>query len=80
MAGSRGNQYYIDVWTYLVFVDNPLPGHNVISLKLNQKQQQEYVQNSEGESVARNVQLETIFEMNYNTGQWRKLQVKRPIP
>lgn len=57
-----------------------MPGHNVISLKLNQKQQQEYVQNSEGESVARNVQLETIFEMNYNTGQWRKLQVKRPIP
>lgn len=60
-------------------IDNPLPGHNVISLKLSQRQQQEYITNAEGEKTLRNVQLETVFEMNYNTGQWRKLQVKRPL-
>jgi negative elongation factor A len=64
MAGSR---------------DNPLPGHDVISLKLNQRQEQEEVKDVDGQASLRNVQLETIFEMNYKTGQWRKLQVKRPI-
>lgn len=60
-------------------IDNPLPGHNVISLKLNQRHEQEQVQTPEGDKVIRNIQLETVFEMNYNTGQWRKLQVKRPL-
>ena len=28
----------------------------------------------------RNVLIETVFEMNYRTGLWRKLQFKRPWP
>ena len=63
----------------LCYTENPLPGHEVISIKLNQRQQQEYVQTTEGSRRIRNVQLETVFEMNYTTGQWRKLQVKRPL-
>ncbi len=59
--------------------DNPLPGHDVISIKLNQRQQQEVIQTPEGEKTTRNIQLETVFEMNYTTGQWRKLQVKRRL-
>ena len=28
----------------------------------------------------RNVLIEPVFEMNYKTGLWRKLQFKRPWP
>ncbi len=62
-----------------MLAENPLPGHNVLTIKLNQRQQQEIVQTPNGENRSRNVQLDTVFEMNYSTGQWRKLQVKRPL-
>jgi hypothetical protein len=31
-------------------------------------------------TARRNVLIEIVFEMNYTTGQWRKLQLKRTFP
>ena len=59
--------------------DNPYPGRDVIRIKLNEKQMQETVVLAEGGKTTRNVLVETVFEMNYTNGLWRKLQFKRPI-
>lgn len=32
-----------------------------------------------GAGEGRKVLIETVFEMNYKTGMWRKLQYKRPV-
>ena len=56
-------------------------------MKLNDRVQWEGVGGGEGGGggergegeEGRNVLIETVFEMNYRTGQWRKLQFKRPV-
>ena len=50
--------------------ENPYPNREVVTIKLNDRVQEE----SEGKKVL----IETVFEMNYKTGMWRKLQYKRP--
>ena len=60
--------------------DNPNPSQSVVSIKLNERQAEEMVKGREGAlPVKRSVLIETIFEMNYSNGQWRKLQLKRPL-
>ena len=56
-----------------------------MTIKLNSKQDVEEVSfpSKDGSSVLkgkRNVLIETVFEMNYGNGQWRKLQLKRTFP
>lgn len=62
-----------------LYVGNPFPGREVVTFKLSSRQMPEVVDGPQGNKVVRNVQLETVFEMNYTTGTWRKLQVKRVI-
>ena len=50
--------------------ENPYPNREVVTIKLNDRVQEE----TEGKKVL----IETVFEMNYKTGMWRKLQYKRP--
>lgn len=64
MAGSR---------------ENPNPDRNTLTVKLNERQLTEDVPSPEGQMLTRTVLIETVFEMNYSNGQWRKLQFKRPI-
>ena len=52
--------------------ENPFPNREVVIVKLNDRVQEE----SEGKKVL----IETVFEMNYTNGMWRKLQYKRPLP
>ena len=50
-------------------------------MKLNDRVQWEGVGGGGGEGgkgEGRNMLIETVFEMNYATGLWRKLQFKRP--
>ena len=61
------------------FAGNPFPGRDVVTFKLSSRQMPEVVDGPQGNKVIRTVQLETVFEMNYTTGTWRKLQVKRVI-
>ena len=63
----------------LDFAGNPFPGRDVVTFKLSSRQMPEVVDGPQGNKVIRTVQLETVFEMNYTTGTWRKLQVKRVI-
>ena len=51
--------------------ENPYPSREVVTVKLNDRVQEE----SEGKKVL----IETVFEMNYKNGMWRKLQYKRPL-
>ena len=66
--------------------DNPNPSQSVVTIKLNERRTVEEGQvplddGSGGTRTARrNVLIETVFEMNYTTGQWRKLQLKRTFP
>ena len=55
---------------YCSSAENPYPNREVVTIKLNDRVQEE----SEGKKVL----IETVFEMNYKTGMWRKLQYKRP--
>ena len=71
---------------YMYNVDNPNPSQSVVTIKLNERRTVEEGQvplddGSGGTRTARrNVLIETVFEMNYTTGQWRKLQLKRTFP
>ena len=40
---------------------------------------EEVVTGPEGQTTSRNVLIETVFEMNYSNGLWRKLQFKRTL-
>ena len=66
--------------------DNPNPSQQVLTIKLNSKQEVEEValpSKEPGGGVVkgkRTVLIETVFEMNYSNGQWRKLQLKRTFP
>ena len=59
--------------------DNPNPDRNTLTVKLNERQQTEDIVTPEGQRMTRTVLIETVFEMNYSNGQWRKLQFKRPL-
>ena len=60
--------------------DNPHPSRDVVTVKLNEKQiTEEVVTGPEGQTTSRNVLIETVFEMNYSNGLWRKLQFKRTL-
>ena len=58
----------------------------MLTIKLNSKQEVEEVTmpNKDGGGGVvkgkRTVLIETVFEMNYGNGQWRKLQLKRTFP
>lgn len=65
MAGSR---------------ENPYPDHQVVTIKLNEKHETEEVTTPTGTVSTRKVLLETVFEMDYSTGRWRKLQYKKTLP
>jgi hypothetical protein len=65
--------------------ENPNPSQQVLTIKLNSKQDTEEVSfpSKDGSSMVRgkrNILVETVFEMNYGNGQWRKLQLKRTFP
>ena len=59
--------------------DNPHPDREVMTIKLNERHATEEVGSPEGGTVPRNVLIETVFEMNYSNGLWRKLQLKRTV-
>ncbi len=59
--------------------DNPNPDQPVVTIKLNERQEMEEVAGPEG-GVVKRIVYETVFEMNYSNGQWRKLQIKRAYP
>ena len=50
-----------------------------MTIKLNERHATEEVGSPEGGMVPRNVLIETVFEMNYSNGLWRKLQLKRTV-
>ena len=52
--------------------ENPFPNREVVTVKLNDRVQEE----SDGKKVL----IETVFEMHYTNGMWKKLQYKRPLP
>ena len=56
--------------------DNPHPNRDVVTVKLNDRIQRE---DTGGPGEGRHMQIETVFEMNYKSGMWRKLQFKRPV-
>ena len=63
-----------------IHTDNPHPSRDVVTVKLNEKQMtEEVVTGPEGQATSRNVLIETVFEMNYSNGLWRKLQFKRTL-
>ena len=47
------------------------PNREVVTVKLNDRVREE----SEGKKVL----IETVVEMNYTNGMWRKLEYKRPL-
>ena len=59
--------------------ENPHPGQPVVRIKLNEKHTTEQVDSVGQPATVRHVLFETVFEMNYSNGQWRKLLFKRPI-
>ena len=60
--------------------ENPHPEQgSVVSVPLTKVVRQEQFSDAEGHKGIKTYSIETIFEMNYSTGQWRKLQLKRPI-
>ena len=59
--------------------ENPHPGHPVVSIKLNEKHTTEQVNSVGQPATVRHVLIETVFEMNYSNGQWRKLLFKKTI-
>ena len=62
------------------FTENPHPEQgSVVSVPLTKVVRQEQFSDAEGHKGIKTYSIETIFEMNYSTGQWRKLQLKRPI-
>jgi len=72
---------YLNVFTFLVTsTENPNPSQSVLTIKLNERQDMEEVALPAGGVAKRNVTYETVFEMNYGNGQWRKLQIKRAYP
>ena len=60
--------------------ENPYPGHEVLTIKLNEKHETEEVATPTGAPSTRKVLLETVFEMDYSSGRWRKLQYKKTLP
>ena len=63
-----------------IHTDNPHPSRDVVTVKLNEKKMtEEVVTGPEGQTTSRNVLIETVFEMNYSNGLWRKLQFKRTL-
>ena len=70
---------------FLFPTDNPHPGRDVIMVKLNDCVQWEGPggggEGGKGEGgEGRKVLIEMVFEMNYKTGLWRKLQFQRLWP
>jgi len=51
----------------------------VVSIKLNEKHTTEQVNSVGQPATVRHVLIETVFEMNYSNGQWRKLLFKKTI-
>ena len=70
----------------ILLTENPNPSQPVVTIKLNERRSVEEGQmpledgSGGARMVRRNVLIETVFEMNYTTGQWRKLQLKRTFP
>lgn len=70
----------------ILSTENPNPSQPVVTIKLNERRSVEegqmLLEDGSGGTrmVRRNVLIETVFEMNYTTGQWRKLQLKRTFP
>ena len=63
-----------------IHTDNPNPSQPVVTIKLSERQETEEVAAQGGGVAKRNIMYETVFEMNYTNGQWRKLQIKRAYP
>ena len=59
--------------------DNPNPeGKNVVTVPLTKAEKKEpFLDSTSGQKGTKVYSIETVFEMNYGTGQWRKLQLKR---
>lgn len=66
---------------FLSPTENPYPHLEVIAVKLNERIESEGTGEGGGEEKGegRKFMIETVFEMNYKTGLWRKLQYKRPV-
>lgn len=67
--------------SFLLPTENPYPHLEVIAVKLNERIEWEGTgeggEQEKGEG--KKFMIETVFEMNYKTGLWRKLQYKRPV-
>jgi len=65
-------------------LENPNPSQAVTTIKLNSRQEVEEIRLPSKDSTVvkakRTTLIETMFEMNYQNGQWRKLQLKRTFP
>ena len=60
--------------------ENPHPSHPIVNIKLNEKHTTEQVVPAEGQPpIVRHMLIETVFEMNYSNGQWRKLLFKKTL-
>lgn len=68
-------KYLILVFVFFYFIDNPFPQQGaVITIKLSEET--ETVQHHDG---PQNVFIEMLFEMNYETGHWRRLKRTRVV-
>lgn len=60
--------------------ENPHPEKgSVVTVPLTKVERQEPFVDQSGNKNVKVYLIETVFEMNYNTGQWRKLQLKRLV-
>lgn len=60
--------------------ENPHPEQgSVVTVPLTKVERQEPFVDQSGNKGVKVYLIETVFEMNYNTGQWRKLQLKRLV-
>lgn len=74
--------FQLSVSIYLVsdslpFAENPCPHlGNIVTIKLSEGE--ETVGQPEGSLVT--MLAETHFQMNYNTGEWKRIKKYRPLP
>ena len=65
-------------WSHVLFVDNPCPAQGpIVNIRLSEIP--ETVQMQDGN--IREIVTETFFQMNYHTGDWRRIKkAKQPLP